>query len=263
MHKSIFAVVAVVLGATLAVAGSTGAAAAKLPAYVTAALADPGRTDADKAQDADRKPGEMVVFAGIKPGMKVVDLIPGAGYFTRVFAKVVGDKGFIYAYQPSNLDDYIKKRFSVTEVTTAFLSKPFEAYKNVSVLHGPIEKFMVPEQVDLVWTSRNYHDMHDKFFGPADLKVVNKAVFDSLKPGGIFLVLDHAAEPGSGLRDTDTLHRIDEAAVKQEVEAAGFKLAGESKLLRNPADDHKAKVFDATVKGKTDQFILKFRKPMH
>lgn len=263
MHRSILAVLTVVLGAGLALAGSTSAAAAKLPVYVTAALTDPGRTDADKAQDADRKPGEMVVFAGIKPGMKVVDLIPGAGYFTRIFAKVVGDKGFVYAYQPSNLDDYIKKRFSVTEVTTAFLSKPYEAYKNVGVLHAPVEKFVVPEQVDLVWTSRNYHDLHDKFFGPADLKVVNKAVFDSLKPGGIFLVLDHAAEPGSGLRDTDTLHRIDEAAVKQEVEAAGFKLAGESKLLRNPADDHKAKVFDASVKGKTDQFILKFKKPMH
>jgi len=250
-----------VVSASFAAVGN--AASAKLPTYVAAALADPRRTDADRAQDADRKPGEMVVFAGIKPGMKVVDLIPGGGYFTRVFAKVVGDKGFVYAYQASNLDDYIKKRFSVTEVTTAFLSKPYEAYKNVGVLHAPIEKFVVPEQADIVWTSRNYHDFHDKFFGPADLKVVNKAVFDSLKPGGIFLVLDHAAEPGSGLRDTETLHRIDEAAVKQEVEAAGFKLVDESKLLRNPADDHKAKVFDASVKGKTDQFILKFRKPMH
>jgi predicted methyltransferase len=205
----------------------------------------------------------MVVFAGVKPGMKVVDLIPGAGYFTRIFAKVVGDNGYVYAYMPSELDAFIKKRLSVTEVTTAFLQKRYEAYKNVTVLHGSVNKFMVPEQVDLVWTSRNYHDLHDTFFGPADLKLVNKAVFDSLKPGGIFLVLDHAAEPGSGLRDTDTLHRIDEAAVKQEVEAAGFKLVGESKVLRNPADDHKAKVFDASVQGKTDQFILKFRKPLH
>src|SRR5215469_13153296 len=261
MFRTTLFVSAVVVAATLAFIGP--ASSAKLPAYVAAALADPGRTDADHAQDVDRKPGEMVVFAGIKPGMKVVDLIPGAGYFTRVFAKVVGDKGFVYAYQPSNLDEFIKKRFSVTEVTTAFLSKPYEAYKNVAVLHAPVEKFVVPEQVDVVWTSRNYHDLHDKFFGPADLKVVNKAVFDSLKPGGVFLVLDHAAEPGSGLRDTETLHRIDEAAVKQEVEAAGFKLAGESNVLRNPADDHKSKVFDASVKGKTDQFILKFRKPLH
>jgi predicted methyltransferase len=263
MHKSMLAVIGILLGAAAGLAGPANAATAKLPAYVTAALSDPGRTDADKAQDADRKPGEMVVFAGIKPGMKVVDLIPGGGYFTRIFAKVVGDKGFVYAYVPSNLDEFIKKRYSVTEVTSALLSKPYAAYNNVAVLHAPVEKFVVPEQVDLVWTSRNYHDLHDKFFGPADLKAVNKAIFDSLKPGGIFLVLDHAAEPGSGLRDTDTLHRIDEAAVKQEVEAAGFKLVGESKLLRNPADDHKSKIFDASVKGKTDQFILKFRKPVH
>lgn len=239
------------------------AATKPVPDYVTAALNDSRRSDADRAQDADRKPGEMVVFAGIKPGMKVVDLIPGGGYFTRIFAAVVGDKGYVYAYQPSNLDDYIKNRFNVTEVTTSFLSKPYEKYTNISLVHAPVEKFVVPEKVDLVWTSRNYHDLHDKFFGPADLKLVNKAVYDALKPGGIFLVLDHAAEPGSGLRDTETLHRIDEAAVKQEVEAAGFKLAGESDVLRNPADDHKAKVFDASVKGKTDQFILKFRKPIH
>jgi len=237
------------------------ATAVKLPDYVSAALNDARRTDADRAQDADRKPGEMVVFAGIKPGMKVVDLIPGAGYFTRIFAGVVGDKGFVYAYQPSNLDGYIKKRFNVTDVTAKWLSKPYEAYKNIGVLHAPVEKFFAPELVDVVWTSRNYHDMHDTFFGPADVAQVNKAVYDSLKPGGVYIVLDHAAEPGSGLRDTETLHRIDEAAVKKEVEAAGFKLAGESNVLRNRSDDHKAKVFDATVKGKTDQFILKFRKP--
>ncbi len=262
MHKSMFAVIGTLLGAALTFAGPSNAAT-KLPAYVTAALADSGRTDADKAQDADRKPGEMVVFAGIKPGSKVLDLMPGVGYFTRIFAKAVGDRGYVYAYQPTQFDEFIKKRTGATGITTAFLSKPYEAYKNVSVLHGSIEKVVVPEPLDVVWTSRNYHDMHDTFMGPADLKVVNKAIYDSLKPGGIFVVLDHAAEPGSGLRDTDTLHRIDEAAVKQEVEAAGFKLVGESKVLRSAADDHKAKVFDASVKGKTDQFILKFRKPLH
>jgi predicted methyltransferase len=234
------------------------ASARPLPAYVTGALSDPGRTDADRAQDVDRKPGDMVVFAGIKPGSKVVDLIPGAGYFTRIFAKAVGDKGYVYAYIPSELDEFIKKRLGSTDV-----SKMFSAYQNVTVLHAPIAKYMVPESVDVVWTSRNYHDLHDKFFGPADMAAVNKAVFNSLKPGGVFIVLDHAAPNGSGLSDTETLHRIDEAAVKQEVEAAGFKLAAESNILRNPRDDRTAKVFDASVKGKTDQFILKFRKPAH
>lgn len=247
--------------ASMAFAGAQTAAGAPLPSYVSSALSDPRRTDADRAQDVDRKPGEMVVFAGIKPGMKVVDMIPGAGYFTRIFADAVGQSGYVYAFQPSNLDDYIKKRFSVPDVTPQFLSKPYEGFANIAVIHAPIEKLAVPELVDVVWTSRNYHDLHDTFFGPADLTAVNKAVFDALRPGGVFIVLDHAAEPGSGLRDTETLHRIDEAAVKREVEAAGFKLVGESAILRNSADDHKAKVFDASVKGKTDQFILKFRKP--
>jgi predicted methyltransferase len=260
VNKGILWSAAAVLCTVLAVGGSE---ARPLPAYVTAAVNDPRRSDADRAQDVDRKPGEMVVFAGIKAGSKVVDLIPGAGYFTRIFAKAVGDEGFVYAFQPANLDDYIKKRFSVSEVTTAFLAKPYQGYSNIAVLHAPIEKFVVPELVDVVWTSRNYHDLHDPFFGPADLKAVNKAVFDALKPGGLFIVLDHAAQPGSGLRDTDTLHRIDEAAVKLEVQAAGFKLIGESNVLRNSQDDHTAKVFDASVKGKTDQFILKFRKPAH
>jgi predicted methyltransferase len=250
---------AIAAAVTLAFTGP--ASSAKLPAYVTAALADTNRTDADRAQDADRKPGEMVVFAGIKPGSKVVDLVPGQGYFTRIFAKAVGNKGYVYAYLPSNLDEFLKKRLNVTEITNEWLQHPYLAYGNVSVLHAPIEKFAAPELVDVVWTSRNYHDFHDSFFGPADLAVVNKAVFNSLKHGGVFIVLDHAAEAGSGLRDTETLHRIDEAQVKKEVEAAGFKFAGESKVLRSSADDHKAKVFDASVKGKTDQFILKFRKP--
>lgn len=231
-------------------------AAKTLPAYVTAAVNDAGRPDADKQRDADRKPGELLVFAGIKPGKTVVDLIPGTGYFTRIFAKAVGDKGFVYAYVPSELDAFIQKRLGTTDV-----SKMFSAYSNVSVLHAPIAKFVTPEQVDIVWTSDNYHDMHDPFFGPADLGVVNKAVFDSLKKGGLYIIVDHSAPAGSGLADTDTLHRIDEATVKKEVEAAGFQLVAESNILRNPQDNRTTKIFDPAIRGKTDQFVLKFRKP--
>jgi predicted methyltransferase len=97
--------------------------------------------------------------------------------------------------------------------------------------------------------------------GPADVAAFNKAVFASLKPGGVYVVLDHADAPGTGLKDTDTLHRIDVASVKSEVQAAGFKLDGESKILANPADDHTKGVFDPSIRGKTDQFLLKFRKP--
>jgi predicted methyltransferase len=103
--------------------------------------------------------------------------------------------------------------------------------------------------------------LHDSFAKPADLAVINKQVFAALKPGGLYIILDHAAAAGSGLRDTETLHRIDEAAVKQEVLAAGFKLVGESKVLRNPKDPHDKLVFDPSIRHHTDQFILKFMKP--
>jgi predicted methyltransferase len=225
------------------------------PANIAAAVADPARPAADRARDANRKPAECLAFAGIKPGDRVADLVPGNGYFTRLFSKAVGQKGYVYSFFPSDIDAIYKKH----NLTIPPAADP--NYPNVSYLHAPVAKFVTPEKLDLVWTSQNYHDLHDKFFGPPDIAEVDKAVYDSLKPGGIFIVLDHAAERGSGLRDTDTLHRIDEAAVKKEVEAAGFKLVDESTILRNPDDAHKLTVFDPSIRGKTDQFILKFRKP--
>jgi len=231
------------------------AAEQKIPASVSAAVANPDRPEADRARDANRKPAESLAFAGVKPGDRVADIIPGTGYFTRLFSKAVGPKGYVYAYMPSNIDDIYKKHGLTVP------PPPNPNYPNVSFIHAPIEKFVTPEKLDIAWTSQNYHDLHDKFFGPPDINAVNKAIYDSLKPGGVFIVLDHAAEKGSGLRDTDTLHRIDENAVKKEVEAAGFKLVAESDVLHNPDDPHTAKVFDPSIRGKTDQFILKFRKP--
>jgi predicted methyltransferase len=189
----------------------------------------------------------------------VVDLVPGKGYFTRIFAKAVGPKGHVYAYFPTEIDAMLKgKPPSVTAVTN-----DTKEYPNVSLIHAPLARFLVPQAADVVWTSQNYHDFHDSFFGPADLAVVNKAIYDALKPGGTYVVLDHAAESGSGLRDTETLHRIDPAAVKKEVMAAGFQYVGEDDVLRNPADPHTKNVFDPSIRGKTDQFIFKFRKPLH
>jgi predicted methyltransferase len=241
--------------AALCLSMSISSAAPKIPAYITAAVADPNRPEADTKRDADRKPADCIAFAGIKPGDKVADLIPGRGYFTRIFSKVVGDKGWVYSFIPSDLDELYKKN------NITIPPPPNPNYPNVSFIHAPIAKFVAPEKLDVVWTSQNYHDMHDKFFGPADVSAVNKAVYDSLKPGGVYIVLDHVAEAGSGLRDTDTLHRIDPAIVKKEVLAAGFVFAGESNVLHDPADDHTKKVFDSSIRGKTDQFIFKFRKP--
>jgi predicted methyltransferase len=115
--------------------------------------------------------------------------------------------------------------------------------------------------VDVAFTSQNYHDYPDKFMGPTDPALLNTAVFAALKPGGTYIVIDHVAEAGSKLRDTDTLHRIDPATVKQQVLAAGFEYVGESSVLRNRDDTHRLKVFDKAIRGHTDQFAYKFRKP--
>jgi predicted methyltransferase len=236
--------------------GGTDAAGVKIPAYVTAAIADPARPAGDTKSDPNRKPAETVAFAGLRPGDRVVDLLPGKGYFTHIFAKVVGPKGWVYAYFPSDLDERYKKN-------NVQIPPPADpAFPNVSYLHEPVAKFLVPEKVDMVWTSQNYHDLHDKFFGPADVDAVNKAIFAALKPGGYYVVLDHAAERGSGLRDTDTLHRIDPDQVKREVLKAGFVFSGSTDILHNPADDHTKRVFDTAIRGETDQFIFKFRKPL-
>jgi len=232
-------------------------AAAKVPAYITAAVADPGRPAEDTQRDANRKPAETVQFAGIKPGDKVAELVPGRGYFTRIFSKVVGPKGHVYALSPPRRPNAAADSPDPVAATAALAADP--AYSNVTATGGSLAKISVPEPVDVVFTAQNYHDVHN--VPDVDLAAFNKAIFDALKPGGVFVVLDHAAAAGSAARDTSTLHRIDPETVKSEVLAAGFKLEGESKVLANTQDDHTLKVFDPSIRGKTDQFILKFRKP--
>ncbi|HJV40519.1 class I SAM-dependent methyltransferase [Caulobacter sp.] len=233
----------------------SGHAAAAIPANIAAALSDPSRPAADMVRDNDRHPGEVLAFAGVKPGAKVADLIPGGGYFTRIFAKAVGPKGRVYAYVPDELTKLANREPTVNAVARD------PAYSNVKVVLNTLPNFAAPEKLDLVFTAQNYHDMHDKFMGPADLSVVNRQIFKALKPGGVYLVIDHSAEPGSGLRNTEDLHRIDSAVVKSEVTAAGFIFEGESKVLRRSADPRTANVYDPSIRGKTDQFVYKFRKP--
>lgn len=227
-----------------------------LPAFLSAALADPNRPEADRARDAGRHPGELLLFSGLKPGMKVVDLIPGSGYFTRIFATAVGPNGRVYAYVPDELTAIAKGR---PPSVAAFAGKP--PYANTQMILRTLPTFGTPQKVDMVFTAQNYHDMHLAFMGPADLAVVNRRVFQALKPGGVYIIVDHSAKAGSGLRDSETLHRIDAALVRREVEAAGFVFVGESRLLRNPKDPLTASAFDPSIRGKTDQFVYKFRKP--
>ncbi|MBF5041663.1 class I SAM-dependent methyltransferase [Aggregicoccus sp. 17bor-14] len=238
--------------ATLLLAASAWAAP---PPAIAKAAKDPARAE-DAKNDARRKGPELLAFSGVKPGDTVLELIPGGGYFTRLFSKVVGPKGKVYAVWPS---EYDKESHPDSDKMRALAKEP--GFGNLEVIVQPAAQLAVPTPVDVVFTSQNYHDYPDPFMGPTDPAVLNKAVFAALKPGGLYIVIDHVAEAGSGVRDTDTLHRIDPALVKKQVLAAGFEFVGESPLLKNPADDHKVKVFDPSVRGKTDQFTFKFRKP--
>ena len=232
-------------------------AASAVTKEITAAVADPARPDADRKRDIDRKPAESVAFAGLKRGQSVADLLPGGGYFTRIFSAVVGPSGHVYAVPPPRRPDAPADRPDPAAATQAIAADAH--YSNVTVLVQRLTDLSLPAPVDIAWTSRNYHDLHN--IPNVDVVAIDKKIFEALKPGGTFIVLDHAAEKGSGFRDTSTLHRVDGEAVRKEVESAGFKFVGQSEILRNPNDPHTAKVFDSTVQDKTDQFILKFRKP--
>lgn len=247
-----------ILAATwVAACGAFGMARADtaVPTYISAAVANPDRPAADRQRDAARKPAEVIAFSQMRPGWTVADVIPLTGYYDRIFARVVGPKGRIYGFYPTELTKILKTQPPRNG------GMPDPKFPNFTALVAPVNDFATPVPVDLVWLSDNYHDLHDPFFAPADVARINAAVFKALKPGGIYLIVDHAAESGSGLRDTNSLHRIDEATVKAEVEAAGFQLVGESEVLRNPADDHSKRIFDPTIRGRTDQFVLRFRKP--
>jgi predicted methyltransferase len=243
------------LAATVATVSAARAGPA-VPGYIAAAVANPDRPAADRQRDASRKPAEVIAFSHMRRGWIVADVIPATGYYDRIFAGVVGPKGHVYGFYPAELTNFLEKLRLPRNGGT-----PDSKFPRFTALVAPVNDFAPPLPVDLVWLSDNYHDLHDPFFAPADVAKINAAIFKALKPGGIYLIVDHAAEAGSGLRDTNTLHRIDEAAVKAEVEAAGFQLVGESEVLRNPADDHTKKIFDPAIRGRTDQFVLRFRKP--
>ena len=237
-----------VLAVTWTLAANCASAGA-IPANIAAAVADSNRPDADKQRDANRKPAETLAFTGIKPGAQIAELIPGGGYFTRLFSKAVGSSGHVYALVPARSVDAPADQPDFAARVKAIAADP--NYSNVSVVVEPFSQLGVPAPVDLLWTSQNYHDLHN--FPGLDVGVFNKMVFDDLKPGGIYLILDHSAEAGSGVRDTQTLHRIDAETVKAEVLAAGFVFVGSSDLLRRPDDSRAAKIFDPAVRGNTDQ----------
>ena len=240
-----------VLGAALLAFALSGAAvAASVPDYVKSAVADTTRPKADTDRDAIRLPGETIAFAGVKPGMKMVEMFPGGGYFTRPLSDVVGPSGHVYGVENNKWDDG-----SDGKVAASLKDH------NVTIQVTPFGQFTLPEKVDLVWITQNYHDMHIPKYGVVDMTDFNKRVYAALKPGGTYFILDHQANPGTTEAQIAVLHRIEKAQVIREVEAAGFKLAAEGNALHRPADDHTKTIFDKAIQGHTDQYMLKFVKP--
>jgi len=277
-----------VLGAlalTIAVGSypTLAAGSADTSASIALAVASTARPPQQLAHDADRKPAEVVAFAGIKPGDKIAELAPSDGYFTRILSKVVGPKGKVYAFVPqrgfrdiqAQRADEQKQRQDgknppanpvdvILPLQHTFdFSNVMVIYENLMAYGG---NFGVPDQVDAVFSSRGYHELHNKIDGPMnnaplDMVAANKAIFRALKPGGIYVLIDYAALPGSGFSQTQSLSRVEANAAKEEVLAAGFTLDSESSLLANASDDHTKPATDPSLVDKSDQFMLRFRKP--
>jgi predicted methyltransferase len=240
----------------------------RIPKYVEAAVQDPRRavvvgpwrTEPDNVRDAKQKPGEVLTFAGVKPGFRVADFWPAPPYSTALLSAVVGPKGHVYAVMPD------KVARGVPEGIFDLLSWLAPYSSNTSLLVQPLEQFAVPEPLDLVYLGKVYHDFpNEKEMGPLNIDAVNRAIFRALKPGGVYIIVDHAAAAGSGYLDTEPenskrLHRIDPEILKRQVKSVGFVLEAESTVLANPDDSHTQSVFDPAIREKTDRFVFRFRK---
>jgi predicted methyltransferase len=245
-----------VAAASVLIACWLGASAIAAPKSSDAAaiVADPTRPAADRALDAERHPAELLAFLHIRKGSTVADVWPG-DYWDRLFADAVGPKGKVYAVHLIEADAGEHK------TTPPNGSMPLPDHPNVIAVAAHTNTFALPAKADVIWMRQNYHDLYDKFVGPADVPAFNKGVYRALKPGGRFVIIDHVAPAGSKLAATDTTHRIDPAVVKADMAAAGFRFVGESNVLHNPADDHTKLVFDPSVRGHTDQFVYVFQRP--
>ena len=238
------------IGAACAVLAISGTAiAAPVPDYIAKAVSDAGRPKTDSERDSLRFPGETIAFAGVKPGMTIAEFFPAGGYYTRMLSAAVGPKGKIIGIENPKWDKGQDAKMA---------AEPGRS--NVAIQFSKFGEFKLDQKVDMVWITQNYHDLHVAEYGPVDMAAFNKRVYDALKPGGTYFILDHQANAGTNDAGVAKVHRIEKAVVIKEVTAAGFKLAGESKILARPADDHTKMSSDPAIKSHTDQYILKFQK---
>jgi predicted methyltransferase len=236
--------------AAIAILAISGAQAEETPDY-DAIVASPGRTDGDRQVDPRRQPAKMLAFTGVKTGMKVLDMEASAGYSTELLARAVGPSGIVYAQDSAAvIERFVKDKFDIRA------QKP--VMKNVVHVVRDFDDPIPPDvsNLDMITFFFAYHDIT---YMQVDRAVMNKKMLAALKPGGFLIIADHSAKPGDGISVAKTLHRIEETTVRQEIEAAGFKLVEEGNFLRNPEDPREAAVFRPQVP--TDEFVLKYRKP--
>ena len=233
-------------------AALTARAVAPAHDVVERAIANPSRPPEDRAADALRKPAETLDFAGVRPGMRVGEFYPGGGYFTRLLSDVVGPSGRVYGLENRGW------KMAVEADRKLVADGP---WKNVTMDDQPFGTVRFPVPLDLAWVTQNYHDLKIHQYGDVDTVAFDRAVYAALKPGGIFFVLDHQGKPGMSDADIAKVHRIDRDVVVREITSAGFKLVAEGNFLRRATDDHSKPITDESVKGRTDQYALKFIKP--
>jgi predicted methyltransferase len=235
--------------------GTTTPTKVAIPAYVASAVSAEDRSADDRALDAGRKPAELLAFAGIKPGMKVAELGAGSGYTTELMARVVGDGGKVWAQNAQFFAKFVEPAW------TDRLKKP--ALKNVVRVDRDFDDPLPPEAKDLDVVVINLL-YHDTVWLKTDRDKMNRAVFAALKPGGTYVIVDHSARAGTGTNDVQTLHRIEQKVIEEEVPRAGFKRAGEADFLRNasdPRDWNTAPRAAGEKRGSSDRFVLAFTKP--
>jgi predicted methyltransferase len=248
--------VAIVLLALTTAFGAWAANQIVIPERIRAIVASPDRSEADRALDAGRHPAELLAFFGVAPGMRVAELGAGTGYTSELLARAVAPGGVVYAQNsPSVLQRFAEKPWSER------LAKP--VMKDVVRVDRDFDDPLPPEAKDLdaVFMVLVYHDT---VWMKVDRAKMNRAVFRALKPGGVYAVVDHSARTGAGLADVETLHRIEESALRKEIESAGFELAKEADFLRNPEDTREWSASPRAAgerRGTSDRFVLEFVKP--
>lgn len=253
MHR--LAKLAAAVALTLPLACSK-AAPPDVGAVIQNAVNDPARPAPWRATDPLRKPAETLAFSGVRPGMTVGEFYPGGGYFTRMLSDVVGPSGHVYAMENAGWNDSAKD-------DRAMLAEG--KWTNVSLDVQPFGTVKFAKPLDLAWVTQNYHDLKIAKYGPGgqavDTVAFDRAVYDALKPGGTFFIIDHQGLAGMTEADIAKMHRIDRDTVVKEVTSVGFKLVGEGDFLHQPGDDHTKPIFDPSIRGHTDQYALKFEKP--